>query len=747
MAGWTISGGGQAPTSFGTANSMPGRGLVQFFQSLTGTTSATDGGGTSCSAQPCVDSYYRYKWSQLEGAMGDYSAGFALIDSHLANAATRGGRHTIRVMALWGGHSDMLPAYIMGNPAYNTYTMGYAAANDTVVPDWNNVLFLARAQALLAAYGARYNGDVRLKEVQLGLYGAFGEFHTALFPAGGPNGQLPITDANKLAIIDMHYAAFTRTRIMVTTSENRAATYAFSKAVAVPSGAFRDSIGDSTFLDIDQDNASTGSVGQHNNCLLAEWVDDSTAVFVPGITYNDQSHVLQGSYNIKAVLQSSAACNISLGFRKVGAYPIQAFDIGTANPYGATCLQIAMRGEGSGLASERVQPKFNLTGIGASAHATIDGSGHVSGAVLDAAGQSYQNPTISVVAVGTGGGSGATFNNPTADPTSGAITALGSLSAGGSAYISPPSLQINDSGAFTNSIGMFAATAYHNESGGSIGGRVLQSNAWTYYTYSLDSFFTGARPAHAYISNLILELLGTRTSGDIVYIGEILFNTGFGTAPVYTIYDGTLPGLPGAWRSYVQNLWKTAPFHAEPFGASASLTNTTGGINAQVNTYHVATVANGAMAAYSGLTTQQKADWDNLNSGAEYGSASLYSAAGYQIQYRAIAAPAQVYPGVAFVVSGFWANLGSAPCYEGLALTWQFLDGSTVVYSQPSKINLLSLAPMCGVSPATWTYAQDIITLPASVPAHSLVVQLVATHPNIPGFSVTLASLLTLTPA
>lgn len=746
MAGWTTSGLGGAVAPVGTLNTMPGRGLVAWRQSPTTYVQSTDGSGTSCSSQPCVDSYDRIAWSAIEGALGDYSAGFGLIDGELANAQTRGGRHTLRVYCLWDAHGVRVPAYLQ-DPSYNGYYISWSTTNDTWVPDWNNAAFLARVQALLAALGGRYNGNPYLKDFQIGIYGDFGEFHVTGFPSNGPNGQVSITTANVQQIIDWHYQYFSKTRVSSTLTEQRAASYCFSKSPAIPSSMFRDSGGDASFLDIDQDNASTGSVGQHSNCILAEWTDNSTAAFVPGISYNDQTRPLTNKYCAKLAIQSSSYCVWNVSYRKAGNYPQPVFDVGTANPYGFTTLRVAMRAfDNGGLTNERPQFMMSIMGTGASGHATLDGSGHVNGAVLDAGGSGYQSPSIAVTAAGAGGGSGATFPNPTV--TAGVITAIAAPSAGGSLYITPPDLRITDAGAIPAHVGIFSLPtgACHNEAGTQIANRLPQTGSWTYYDIPLDTLYGAARPAHLYIGAIEIEFVATRTAGDAFYVGQLGFNTGFGTPMLYTIYDGSLPGFPGAWRSSVAPSVRKGPFHVEPDGTSTILGNTGSGLNAVVNIYDIASVANGTMGfGYTSGTTQNKADWDNLNSGAEYGSASQYSASGYQYQYQNVQLPPHVYPATTIPVSLFGDNQGASVDWEGYTYQWRLTSSGVVVWTQKANINLNTLTPAAGVSPAALSFLHDEIVIPSSLSGSTLVLQLVLTHPVLP--ALILNNLATLTPA
>lgn len=169
---------------------------------------------------PSIDGYRRFKWSEIESTQGDYTAGIALIASHAAAAAARGGRCSLLVMPVCeygveSGLSDAMPAYV--SSACNAWNV-VAADNPTEtlrVPDWNNETFLTRWTAMMTALGVAFNADERILFVGIGGYGNWGEWHNYPYESAyqtsgtnGAGGRLEITVANAQRIVNAAASAF-----------------------------------------------------------------------------------------------------------------------------------------------------------------------------------------------------------------------------------------------------------------------------------------------------------------------------------------------------------------------------------------------------------------------------------------------------------------------------------------------------------------------------------------------------------
>ncbi len=150
------------------------------------------------------DVYYRDQvyWGRIEKS--DNAWDFSWIDSGLAEAGARGGKFGFRVMAYcpgcWmGSRADLPPV----TPAFVPRQAG------TDVPDWNSPSFVAQWRELMAELGRRYGDDPRLGYVDVGGYGAYGEWHVW-------EGDR-VSDANGLALVDAVASAFPTKHVLLNT--------------------------------------------------------------------------------------------------------------------------------------------------------------------------------------------------------------------------------------------------------------------------------------------------------------------------------------------------------------------------------------------------------------------------------------------------------------------------------------------------------------------------------------------------
>jgi hypothetical protein len=118
-------------------------------------------------AWPTRDVYYRDQvaWKRIEPSPGVYD--FSWFDAGLARAHELNGRFGFRVMA-WcpGCWLDATPSWLPRQPG-------------TDIPDWDSEAFLSGWERLMTAIGDRYAADPALGWVDVGGYGAWGEFHTS----------------------------------------------------------------------------------------------------------------------------------------------------------------------------------------------------------------------------------------------------------------------------------------------------------------------------------------------------------------------------------------------------------------------------------------------------------------------------------------------------------------------------------------------------------------------------------------
>ena len=172
--------------------------------------------------RPAYEHYVRYGWRALEPSKGHYD--FSIIERDLLAAQSIGAKFAFRVMSINGFSSPVevpedLRQEVGGKYcSYNGQTVW--------VPNWDHPQFYARAQALMQALSARFNGDPWLAYYDMGIYGHWGEWHTAglCTPPG--------TEATKRALVDIQLAAFADTRILMNVAgpEVDIVVYALSKS-------------------------------------------------------------------------------------------------------------------------------------------------------------------------------------------------------------------------------------------------------------------------------------------------------------------------------------------------------------------------------------------------------------------------------------------------------------------------------------------------------------------------------------
>lgn len=181
---------------------------------------------------PLSEAYQRWCWAELEPSQGQYD--FSKIDALMAKAKTQGGQAGFRVMPVntSGQTGSCLPSYISsqtGEP-----------------PDWNNPVYLDRAQALLTALGKKYDTDPRMGWYEIGPYGNWGEWNLWTLPNN------PMTPANKERLIQMSLSAFPHKRLLMLSGADKqdgggydALSYAMNLSPAI--GIRSDCLGSSDF--------------------------------------------------------------------------------------------------------------------------------------------------------------------------------------------------------------------------------------------------------------------------------------------------------------------------------------------------------------------------------------------------------------------------------------------------------------------------------------------------------------------
>jgi hypothetical protein len=149
--------------------------------------------------------YFRWSWSELEPAEGQYN--FALVDQVIEQAKAKRETLAIRIV------SD----YKAGPPQW-LLNKGVASVkeSDGIFPDHNNPIFLDYHERLIRAFGDRYGGSVDIDHVDIGSVGCWGEWNTACCP--GMEAQCKAffpTEANQITITDWYLKYFSRTPLVM----------------------------------------------------------------------------------------------------------------------------------------------------------------------------------------------------------------------------------------------------------------------------------------------------------------------------------------------------------------------------------------------------------------------------------------------------------------------------------------------------------------------------------------------------
>jgi hypothetical protein len=154
------------------------------------------GSSTVPAGFPATDVYYRDQvaWKRIEPSPGVYD--FTWFDQGLARAHQLGGRLGFRVMA-WCPSCwlDATPDWLPRQPG-------------TDIPAWDDEVFLSAWEQLMAEIGKRYAADPALGWVDVGGYGAWGEWHNA-------NQGAEITVPHAVRVMKAVLGAFPRQHVVI----------------------------------------------------------------------------------------------------------------------------------------------------------------------------------------------------------------------------------------------------------------------------------------------------------------------------------------------------------------------------------------------------------------------------------------------------------------------------------------------------------------------------------------------------
>ncbi|MBV9228122.1 MAG: DUF4832 domain-containing protein [Chloroflexi bacterium] len=162
---------------------------------------------------PLTDRYKRWCWSKLEPLEGQYN--FALIDAEIAKAKAAGYTFGWRIMPVTP-EGGCLPDYLNG-------------------VNYDDPLYLTRAQALITALGQRYDSNPAVGLLDMSLYGCWGEWNESC------GGTMSVINRQKL--IDMQFQAFPHKRFLMLTDHRDSLDYALNYQRPLRTGVRIDCLG------------------------------------------------------------------------------------------------------------------------------------------------------------------------------------------------------------------------------------------------------------------------------------------------------------------------------------------------------------------------------------------------------------------------------------------------------------------------------------------------------------------------
>ncbi|MEA3225772.1 MAG: beta-galactosidase, partial [Planctomycetota bacterium] len=187
----------------------------------------------------CSIAYFRFDWDTLEPDEGKYD--FDLIDSLLDKARERDQDLAMRFMPtrpadLEGGTPNWYSRRSKGFWYTKNNRLGWA-------PDHNDPYFLAKQEALVSAFGEKYDGHRNIIRMDIGSVGFWGEWHMSHTEPEVPM----ISEENAIKVIDMYLEHWSKTPLSMLIGYVPGLRYAVRKGA----GWRADSMGDYGYYSAD----------------------------------------------------------------------------------------------------------------------------------------------------------------------------------------------------------------------------------------------------------------------------------------------------------------------------------------------------------------------------------------------------------------------------------------------------------------------------------------------------------------
>jgi hypothetical protein len=145
-----------------------------------------------------------YKWDALEKQLNDISR--------------RGHQAVFRFYLDYPGRRSGIPRYLLkaGLHAFKYDDFGNGTSlTHSVSPDYSDPRLIDCLIRFIRAFGAEYDGDVRIAYLTAGLYGFWGEWHVTGHPRPGEDAGWSMTQRDKDALLHAYQASFRKTPVLV----------------------------------------------------------------------------------------------------------------------------------------------------------------------------------------------------------------------------------------------------------------------------------------------------------------------------------------------------------------------------------------------------------------------------------------------------------------------------------------------------------------------------------------------------
>jgi hypothetical protein len=140
------------------------------------------------------------------------------LEQQLTAIAGRGHQAVFRFYVDYPKKPSGIPRYLL-NAGLKTFQYGDAgnavSATPSVAPDYRDRRLIACMVEFIHAFGAKYDGDLRIAYLTAGLYGFWGEWHVHNHPLPGEPAGWAISQKDKDALLRTYVDSFKRTLVMV----------------------------------------------------------------------------------------------------------------------------------------------------------------------------------------------------------------------------------------------------------------------------------------------------------------------------------------------------------------------------------------------------------------------------------------------------------------------------------------------------------------------------------------------------